>query len=434
MSYLVHLQQFEGPLGLLLYLIRKEEMDVMNINVNEITRQYLDYIRMMKELDLEMAGEFVAMAATLIHIKSRMLLPQYDEQGEVLETEDPRKELVQKLLDYQKFQEAAKTLYSRPLLGRDVFVRGIREDLRDEEELGAVIVEDDGLFSLIAAYRRAVRKAQRAVHKVRPKVQSIASRIMELSSRLTVGARVILRDLMTAETPQAYRAQLLITFLSMLELGRMGLVSVFQSETYGDIHIEARKTIERNALVRVQEFDSRDTDEVAKAIIDNAIEEKIDMAEAMEAHDGQSPQLGLVPTADIVIEQIAVDNEYADTHQVATDADILEAEAELEHETGIPIPEIEEIAEEQVAMIEAGEATMEEAVAALELAPTREEIAALTDLSDLVDRPGEGEADPQAVEQTLALDAAATSAESAGEIFTNETLADDGNDDVPFGI
>lgn len=390
MSYLVHLQQFEGPLGLLLYLIRKEEMDIMNINVNEITRQYLDYIRMMKELDLEMAGEFVAMAATLIHIKSRMLLPQYDEQGEIVEQEDPRKELVQKLLDYQKYQEAAKKLYDRPLLGRDVFVRGIREDLRDEEELGAVIVEDDGLFSLIAAYRRVVRKAQRAVHKVRPKVQSIASRIMELSHRLTVGVRVVLKDLITAPAGQQQRAQLLITFLSMLELGRMGLVSVFQSETYGDIHIEAKKPIERNALERVQEFDAGDAEAVARSIIDSAIEEKIDMAEAMEAHDGQSPQLGLVPTADIVIEEIATQNEYADTHQVATDDDILAAEAELERETGIPVPEIEQIAEEQVAMVEAGDATVEEAVAALEVAPTAEEIAALTDLSDLVDEPSEG--------------------------------------------
>ena len=98
-----------------------------------------------------------------------MLLPQYDEEGAV-ETEDPRRELVQKLLDYQKYQEAAKKLYDRPLLNRDVYARGVREDLRHEDSLTAVIVEDDGLFSLIAAYRRIVRKAQRAVHKVRPKM------------------------------------------------------------------------------------------------------------------------------------------------------------------------------------------------------------------------------------------------------------------------
>ena len=108
MSIRVQLQQFEGPLDLLLYLIRKEEMDIFNINVVEITKQYLDYIKLMKEFDLEVAGEFVAMASTLIHIKSKMLLPQYDENGEVVESEDPRKELVQKLLEYEKFKEAAE--------------------------------------------------------------------------------------------------------------------------------------------------------------------------------------------------------------------------------------------------------------------------------------------------------------------------------------
>jgi segregation and condensation protein A len=108
MSISVQLPKFEGPLALLLYLIRKEEMDIMDIKIHEITGQYLEYIKLMKELDLEVAGEFVAMASTLIHIKSRMLLPQYDENGEIVANEDPRKELVQKLLEYQKYQEAAK--------------------------------------------------------------------------------------------------------------------------------------------------------------------------------------------------------------------------------------------------------------------------------------------------------------------------------------
>ena len=101
MSINIQLERFEGPLGLLLYLIRKEEMDIFDINVHHITRQYLEYIREMKRLDLEVAGEFVSMASTLIHIKARMLLPQYNEEGEILEDQDPRKELVQKLLEYQ---------------------------------------------------------------------------------------------------------------------------------------------------------------------------------------------------------------------------------------------------------------------------------------------------------------------------------------------
>src|SRR3954468_1595754 len=125
MSINIQLPKFEGPLGLLLYLIRKEEMDIMDINIHEITKQYFEYIKLMKELDLEVAGEFVAMASTLIHIKSRMLLPQYNEEGEEVQ-EDPRKELVQKLLEYKKIKELSQQLYKLPLLGRDVFRRGER--------------------------------------------------------------------------------------------------------------------------------------------------------------------------------------------------------------------------------------------------------------------------------------------------------------------
>lgn len=322
MSYLVHLQQFEGPLGLLLYLIRKEEMDIFDINVNEITRQYLEYIRMMKELDLELAGEFVAMAATLIHIKSKMLLPQYNDEGEVVESEDPRKELVQKLLEYQKFQEAAKQLYDRPLLNRDVYPRGIREDF-SSDEVGEIITDEDGLFSLIASYRRIIRKAQRAVHKVRPKVQSIASRVMELKDRLVVGTRVILRDLVSIGGG-ASRTQLLITFLSMLELGRMGFVSIFQNEVYGDIYIDARKPIEGNVLERVQEFDAGDAEAVAKSIINDAIDDRIDMAQTMAEPGHDSPQLTL--GAEAVSEDEISEDEFA---QMATDEEIFAAEREL---------------------------------------------------------------------------------------------------------
>ncbi len=275
--YLVQLPHFEGPLALLLYLIRKEEMDIFNINIHHITKQYLEHIRLMKELDLEVAGEFVAMAATLIHIKSRLLLPQYDEQGEIVEAEDPRRELVQKLLDYQMYQEAAKKLYDRPLLNRDVWARGLREDLRSDEDGGIIIdVEqgENGLFGLIAAYRRAMRKADRLVHRVRPKTESIAGRVMMIKDRLIVGARVLLRDLLNVgEAPM--RHQLLITFLSMLELGRLGFVSLFQNETYGDIHIESKKQIERNVLERVQEFDAQDAEAVAASIIQEAAEQEM---------------------------------------------------------------------------------------------------------------------------------------------------------------
>lgn len=322
--YLIQLPHFEGPLALLLYLIRKEEMDVFNINIGAITSQYLEHIRQMKELDLEVAGEFVAMAATLIQIKSRMLLPQYDDEGEVVENEDPRKELVQKLIEYQRCQEGAKKLYARPLLNRDLWARGLREDLRSDEE-GEIIVEDEGLFSLIASYRRAMKKAERMVHRIRPKTQSIAGRVLELKDRLLVGARVLLRDLLNVGE-QPYRTQLLITFLSMLELGRLGFVSLFQNETYGDIHIEAKKVIERNVLERVQEFDSQDAEAVANSIIDEAVEsateESIHLAENLEATEVEEIQ-GL--DLDLEGGQAVADAAIG----VASDSDLEEAEREL---------------------------------------------------------------------------------------------------------
>ena len=306
--YLIHLPHFEGPLALLLYLIRKEEMDIFNININQITKQYLEHIRMMKELDLEVAGEFVAMAATLIQVKARMLLPQYNAEGEVVETEDPRKELVQKLLDYQKYQDGAKKLYERPLLGRDIWARGIREDLRSDEP-GEIVIEDEGLFGLIASYRRAMKKAERLVHKVRPQTQSIAGRVLEIKDRLLVGSRVLLRDLLNIGA-QPFRTQLLITFLSMLELGRLGFVSVFQNETYGDIYIEAKKPIERNVLERVQEFDSQDAEAIANSII----------TEAVLSHEDQQLSMTAEP------ERIVIDNPFNESGDTMT----AEAGSEIE--------------------------------------------------------------------------------------------------------
>lgn len=246
MSLTIQLPKFEGPLALLLYLIRKEEMDIFDIKIHEITHQYLEYIKLMKELDLEVAGEFVAMAATLIHIKSRMLLPQYDENGEIVENIDPRKELVQRLLEYQKYQEAAKSLYERPLLGRDVFARGIREKLETPEE--EILLEDNALFSLISAYRSAVRSMKQKVHQVKAKAQSVASRILELKDHLIVGTRTTMSALITSVENR--RQQTLITFLSLLELGKMEFVFITQTENYQEIYIEPRRSIEANMLDR----------------------------------------------------------------------------------------------------------------------------------------------------------------------------------------
>lgn len=313
MSITVQLPKFEGPLGLLLYLIRKEEMDIMDIKIHEITKQYLEYIKLMKELDLEVAGEFVAMASTLIQIKSRMLLPQYDENGEVVEHEDPRKELVQKLLEYQKFQEAAKLLYDRPLVGRDVWLRGTRESLDEKEE--EIILEDNALFSLIASYRRMLRSVKKKVHQVAAKAQSIASRVLELKDRLIVGHKITMMELVTATEDRARQA--LITFLSLLELGKMGFVGLYQSEVYADIWVDTKKSIETDVLARVEEYDSMRADEVAAQMM---------QASQKVAEDDEL----LLPETDDNIESAAETSQMSmDLLDIATDDDILAAENEL---------------------------------------------------------------------------------------------------------
>ncbi|MBK9322480.1 MAG: segregation/condensation protein A [Bdellovibrionaceae bacterium] len=327
MSINIQLPKFEGPLALLLYLIRKEEMDIMDIKIHEITKQYFEYIKLMKELDLEVAGEFVAMASTLIHIKSRMLLPQYDENGEVVESEDPRKELVQKLLEYQKYQEAAKLLYERPLLGRDLWLRGVRETLAAKEE--EIVLEENALFSLIATYRKAIKTAKKKVHQIAAKTQSIAGRILEIKDRLILGKKVVMMDLITATEERS--RQVLITFLSLLELGKMGFVSLFQTEAYADIYIEAKKTVEGDVLSSVEEYGSVNAEAMAEKMIADSEKEGANFSpdEDFILKDAEdSVQMGLVPAAP---EQFLTD-EFIISNEMASDEEIIAAEKELLNE------------------------------------------------------------------------------------------------------
>jgi segregation and condensation protein A len=314
MSIRVQLQQFEGPLDLLLYLIRKEEMDIFNINVVEITKQYFEYIKLMKEFDLEIAGDFIAMASTLIHIKSKMLLPQYDENGEVVEQEDPRKELVQKLLEYEKFKEASKSLYERPLLNRDVWARGMREKLEVQDD--EIELEDNALFSLIGSYRKAVKSLHKRVHKVNVKLQSISSRILEIRDFIRPGTTRRMAELLTSAGDRIQRSrQALITFLSLLELGKLGFVGLYQTETYGDIHIQGKKEIDGDVLSKVEDYGVINNEDVANQLF--AKQAVADLESELEAVDMEATQMTFADQS----EEAVVD--------IATDEEIFAAEAEL---------------------------------------------------------------------------------------------------------
>ncbi len=348
MSYHIQLSRFEGPLDLLLYLIRKEEMDIMDIEIQKITAQYLEYVQLMKELDLEVAGEFIAMAATLLQIKSKLLLPTYDENGEVIEVEDPRKELVQRLLEYEKYKEAAKALQDRPWLGRDIWTRGIRESFGEREE--EIIIEDNGLFSLIAMYRRVLRSAKKKVHEVTAKTQSIANRILQLKNFLKVGERVSFFSLISAgyqevtNTVEEKTRQTLITFLSLLELGKLGFASLYQSEVYQDIWVETTQPIETDVVSRVEEYNQLQSEDAADQMFLKAAEAENQQEQAQLGFEGASEDGLEVAKSDVDTTDVSPDefvlmdsgNEELEeetlfaSEEVATDEDILNAEKELE--------------------------------------------------------------------------------------------------------
>ena len=332
----VQLQQFEGPLDLLLYLIRKEEMDIFNINVVEITKQYLDYIKLMKEFDIEVAGDFIAMAATLIHIKSKMLLPQYNDSGEIIDQEDPRKVLVQKLLEYEKYKEAGKALYERPLLNRDLWARGFREKIEVSDN--EIELEDNALFSLIGSFRRTMKSMYKRVHKVNIKLQSIASRIMEMKSKLIVGKQISMSELFNQTLTDAKEKarNILITFLSLLELGKMELVSIYQTENYGEIYINTKKVIDDDVVSKAENYDSINADQIVQSMTRKA--NKITADEFLETDN--ETYIDMSKKNDYITDQsvnqfrseselvLNFDEESNTEIEAATDEDILQAEIE----------------------------------------------------------------------------------------------------------
>ena len=387
MSIHVQLERFEGPHGLLLHLIREQEMDIFNINIHQITRQYFEYIKAMRRLDLEVAGEFVAMAATLIHIKSRMLLPQYNEEGEEIQ-EDPRKELVQKLLEYQKIKELSQQLYKLPLLGRDVFRRGEREEIESLEE-GELVLEENPLFSLIAAYRTAIKNMKKTVHRVVGELQSIAARILEMKEMFVVGRRLVFGELITDK--QNPGNQVLVTFLSLLELAKMGFISVFQSEPFADIHIEPKRSIDRDIVSQVENYESVNAAEKADAIMSEA-QQQLSLEESA----------GVLPE-DEAGDQPVVQESFADA---ATDADI-EAEEQrmLAEDLGSPVEVAAEAGPEPVAEAP----TEEHLLPDLKTEPTME--SALAAIKE------EAQAAPASVEPTGEVASVTHAAEAAAAAF-----------------
>jgi segregation and condensation protein A len=239
-DYPVRLQSFEGPLDLLLHLIKKNEVNIYDIPIVLVTQQYLEYLDLMSELNLDVAGEFLVMAATLIHIKSRMLLPRPDPSQEDPD-EDPREALMRQLMEHQRFKAAAELLHEREIQRS---AQWGRPDERVAEMVGEAPepeVEVD-LFSLMAAFRHVLDRARQRPRVILPPEQiSIESRIEQLTARLSeteaCGFEELFADVQS-------RAGMIVTFLALLEMIRLKLVRVFQQGNFGPIRIYKRARLE----------------------------------------------------------------------------------------------------------------------------------------------------------------------------------------------
>ena len=233
-EYKVKLEVFEGPLDLLLYLIKKEELEIHNIPMEKITAQYIQYIELMKMLDLNIAGEFLVMAATLMMIKSRMLLPVEDRPELEEEEEDPRWDLVRQLVEYKKFKDAALHLEALEARREDIFGRDGAEAVLGKEP--DVALHDVGLFDLISAFSEALKKVKsEELREIFAERFTVAEKIETLGDRLRREGRFSVSRMFEG---MRSRHEIACTFLALLELIRLNQARAVQKETYGEIYIE----------------------------------------------------------------------------------------------------------------------------------------------------------------------------------------------------
>ena len=255
MSTQVQLAIFEGPLDLLLHLIKKNEVSIADIPIATITEQYLATLELMETLSLDVAGEFLVMASTLVHIKSRMLLPAGADEIEDEEGVDPREELVRRLLEYQRYKDAAGQLEQREVLSRDVFARAATPT----EEVGPRGFRELSVFELLGALKQVIdRLPKDTFHDVTLEKITVREKMTLLLDRLRQQGSVLFEALF-AEVKS--RMEVVVTFLAMLELVKVRAIRIVQEEMAGPIMIEAAAGMD---------------DAAENAVIDDEIAEKKD--------------------------------------------------------------------------------------------------------------------------------------------------------------
>jgi segregation and condensation protein A len=233
----VILEAFEGPLDLLLYLIRKENLDIVDIPIADVTRQYVEYIELMQEMQLELAGEYLVMSALLAEIKSRMLLPR-PPSAEEGDEEDPRAELVRRLQEYERYKQAAEDVDALPRLGRDVF----QAHAEGPEQKIVRLPPEVDLKDLVAAFRQVLQRASMyAHHHVQMESLSVRERMSSILGKVNPAGFTAFTDLFTVAEG---RMGVVVSFLAVLELVKESLIELTQSEPFAPIHVKAATRIE----------------------------------------------------------------------------------------------------------------------------------------------------------------------------------------------
>jgi len=231
-QYRVKLEIFEGPLDLLLFLIKKEEVSIYDIPIARITEQYLEYLNAMQQLDIGLAGEFLVMAATLIHIKSQMLLPR-DPDASDDQIDDPRAELVHQLLEHQKFKAAANVLHQRGLIEAATFTRATTDTDKNNPEVAATVFKLFEVFREVLERRKAITEIEIARDEM-TMAEKIAEIKLVLASQASMQARTLFERAKS-------RREMVLVFLAVLELVKELFVRLKQTETFGEILLVKRE-------------------------------------------------------------------------------------------------------------------------------------------------------------------------------------------------
>jgi segregation and condensation protein A len=286
----VFLEAFEGPLDLLLYMIRRQNLDILDIPIADITRQYMDYIGLMQDLQLELAGEYMVMAATLAEIKSRMLLPRATDPN-AGEESDPRADLVRRLQEYERFKSAAESIDRIPRMDRDTWV-GSAElgERKSSRPLPQIAMQE-----MLLAFRDVVLRAEMfAHHHVQRERLSVRVRMSDILSTLERSSFV---EFVNLFKPEEGRMGVTVTFVAILELVREGLIEIVQTEAYAPIHVRKgegsrglRLAVDNDAIEQTEVAELVDGEAANEGTVEPDTDTDIDMDIETEAHtEGVSP-------------------------------------------------------------------------------------------------------------------------------------------------